>query len=387
MPNDSAPTTSTPPVLAPEPAAAMKGLYKALVAAQRAAGSVGKGAWNDYHKYKYASAEAVIEEARHALNDAGLALMHVGWVSHPAIAGDHPHPRVEVHYRLLHEDGVALDFKASSYVIPEKGRPPDKAEAGALTTNLSYVLRTLLLLPREEEGTSPDTRDDREYSPAKARPAAAASNPAAQAEAPRTPADVGPTIAKIEAAKTPEALAALKPEIQQVWAETNKAGTERLTAASYLASIRVAKDEAALDEAALKAIKKGVDEAQVRAAHTFRAEQLAVAPLYEPSTTDPRSDGRAAPFTQPSSYQLGAYAANGRERAQQRLDAALADGPKEPAPASPPAPVTAPAPQQTTAPSGPPPAAVPKPTTQEPRAHTPPPPAPPRAPRRAAVPF
>lgn len=234
MPNDAAPTSVTPPVVAPESPATMKPLYKALVAAQRAAMAVGKDAENTYHKYKYASAEAVIAEARGALNGAGLALTLLSWDRHLPAVGDHPHTRIEVHYRLLHEEGVALDLSASSYVIPEKGRPADKAEAGALTTNLSYVLRTLLLLPREDEGTSPDTRDDRNFEPQRLAP-----QPAADPKPARVPADVAPIIAKIEAAKTLDELKAMKPKIDEVWAATDIAGTQRIKAAATAAKARV----------------------------------------------------------------------------------------------------------------------------------------------------
>jgi len=286
MPNDAAPTSVTIPVVAPESPATMKPLYKALVAAQRAAMAVGKDAENTYHKYKYASAEAVIAEARQALNGAGLALTLLSWGRHLPVAGDHPHTRIEVHYRLLHEEGVALDLSASSYVIPEKGRPADKAEAGALTTNLSYVLRTLLLLPREDEGTSPDTRDDRNYEPQRLAPRASPGKPAfdltsrldrlAKASTPddvkaidaevaaawdglstdeqdlytkertaaveamsRPPADVRPIVAKIEAAKSLDELRTMKPEIDAVWRATDAAGTQRIKAAAEAAKARV----------------------------------------------------------------------------------------------------------------------------------------------------
>lgn len=285
MPNDTAPTSVTIPVVAPESPSTMKPLYKALVAAQRAAMAVGKDAENTYHKYKYASAEAVIAEARQALNGAGLALTLLSWGRHLPVAGDHPHTRIEVHYRLLHEEGVALDLSASSYVIPEKGRPADKAEAGALTTNLSYVLRTLLLLPREDEGTSPDTRDDRNYEPGRLSPRGAPGKPGfdltsrldrlakastpdevkaidaeltaawdslstaeqdlytkertAAVEAMSRPADVRPIVAKIEAAKSLDELRTMKPEIDAVWRATDAAGTQRIKDAAEAAKARV----------------------------------------------------------------------------------------------------------------------------------------------------
>lgn len=237
MPNDTAPTVM-PPVLAPEPAATMAPIYKALVAAQRAASAVTKDAKNQFHGYKYASAEAVIEEARHALNDAGLALTLLGWDRVPVLSGDHQHPRVEVRYRLVHESGVAVDVSASSYVIPEKGRPPDKAEAGALTTNLSYVLRALLLLPREEEGTSPDTRDDREYSPG--RPAPRAEPVPKPTPSVDTTALAGELINKLDQCQSHFDLSTLKPDLQKARPSfTEKQWADEIVPAMTRAKARV----------------------------------------------------------------------------------------------------------------------------------------------------
>lgn len=240
MPNDAAPTTITPPVVAPESPATMKPLYKALVAAQRAAMAVGKDAENTYHKYKYASAEAVIAEARGALNGAGLALTLLSWDRHLPAVGDHPHTRIEVHYRLLHEEGVALDLSASSYVIPEKGRPADKAEAGALTTNLSYVLRTLLLLPREDEGTSPDTRDDRNFEPQRLVPRPAPSKPAF---------DLTSRLDRLAKAATGDEIRAIDAEVKPAWDDLS-AEDKALYTAERNAAIEAGKARAAAAKAA-----------------------------------------------------------------------------------------------------------------------------------------
>jgi lysozyme len=48
-------------------------------------------------------------------------------------------------------------------------RPLDKAVATAMTYNLGYFLRGLLLLPRVEEGTDVDQRDDRTHEPKQVR--------------------------------------------------------------------------------------------------------------------------------------------------------------------------------------------------------------------------
>ena len=144
------------------------GLAAALVAAQAAARAVGKDATNQFHRYKYASAEAIIEEGRGALGVGGLALLPLGWTFQRETPAHDKSPvgTLFSRYRLLHgASGEALDLDVAWFVIPEKGRPEDKALAGALTTSLAYLLRGLLLLPREDADAAQDQRDDRNYEP------------------------------------------------------------------------------------------------------------------------------------------------------------------------------------------------------------------------------
>jgi hypothetical protein len=423
MPNDTAPTV-TPPVLAPEPATTMAPLYKALVAAQRAASAVTKDAKNQHHGYKYASAEAVIEESRHALSEAGVGLTLLGWERHPILAGDHPHPRIEVRYRLFHESGVAIDLSASSYVIPGQGRPPDKAEAGALTTNLAYVLRTLLLLPREEEGTSPDTRDDREYSPNRqSRPAPRAEQ--APTQRPNEASEVvdgdaalaGELVNKLDQCRSQFDLDRIRPELEkarpslsaQQWNEDVLPAAKRAKKrvdegtqeaihsqkpeahaaqpstptpapeaalpadpeAAAFAAIADARTDQDLDAAAASALAAGVDKARVFAAHSDRAAKLAVAPLYAAPKFDPYAE-RQERATTPLPATVSQWARDGREKAAARFDALTGPKPAEP---------TTPRPPTSTATETPP---APPPS---PRAVVPPPAAPPKGPRRTNVPF
>ncbi len=58
-------------------------------------------------------------------------------------------------------------------VLPEKGRPVDKAEATALTYSLGYVLRGLLKIPRTADADDLDQRDDRGRDPTPRPPARA----------------------------------------------------------------------------------------------------------------------------------------------------------------------------------------------------------------------
>lgn len=138
----------------------------ALVAAQKHAQAVAKTSKNTFHGYKYASAEALIAEGREALADNGLAVMPIEWRVLPVEGIEGVRSKVEVTYMLVHESGASVSAKCETSILPEKGRPQDKAEATALTYNLGYYLRGLLLLPREEPGTSVDARDDRNNGPA-----------------------------------------------------------------------------------------------------------------------------------------------------------------------------------------------------------------------------
>lgn len=144
-------------------------LAAALVAAQADAGSVAKDARNEFHRYDYASAEAMIREARDTLSKHGLALLPIGWAlrARPDAAKEAKGAVGDVlsGFVLLHSSGEERELAVEWPVVLEKGRPEDKAVAGALTTSLAYLLRGLLLLPREDEEAAPDQRDDRDYDP------------------------------------------------------------------------------------------------------------------------------------------------------------------------------------------------------------------------------
>lgn len=137
-----------------------KTLGAALVIAQRYARGVEKDSKNQYHQYKYASAEAIIEEAREALSHAGIAASQTGW---RVVESNDPAKcaKLIVDYLVEHDaSGEKRTCTTETSIVPEKGRPQDKAEATALTYSLGYFLRGLLLLPRVEEGSQVDERRD-----------------------------------------------------------------------------------------------------------------------------------------------------------------------------------------------------------------------------------
>jgi hypothetical protein len=178
-------------------------LAAGLLKAQAEAIPVGKASVNEHHGYKYVSAEDMISEGRAALRVGGLSLFVAGWrveaLEKPIASADGKSDaaaRVIVKYVLAHVSGQAYSWEASSYIIPGKGRPADKAELGAITANLAYAIRGLLLLPRVDEHVAIELRDDREFELASKAPASAsrpvAAPAAAAAPAQRAPANDAP---------------------------------------------------------------------------------------------------------------------------------------------------------------------------------------------------
>lgn len=128
-----------------------------ILKAQMSVQAVAKDAKNAFHKYDYVSSEAMIADCRNALHAAGLSVVCVGrkitdkvLTSTFRVADDKDHLE------------MSIDFP----IVPDKGRPEDKAAAGAMTTSLSYFLRDLLLVPRKDEADI-NRRDDTRYDPSK----------------------------------------------------------------------------------------------------------------------------------------------------------------------------------------------------------------------------
>jgi hypothetical protein len=150
-------------------------LAAALVAAQRAAKAVYLDSKNEFHRYRYASAEAIILEARAALNAAGLFLMTtLITITHrelPRVVvkkDNETHKKdeviVRVVYLLGHESGESISLDREWPAFEEPGRPIDKAVAASITNGLAYTLRDLLLLPRDDDAADDmNSRDDRDH--------------------------------------------------------------------------------------------------------------------------------------------------------------------------------------------------------------------------------
>jgi hypothetical protein len=193
------------------PAAAFSkpNLALALSEAQGRCEPAPKDAFNGFHRYHYASAESIIGTAKAALASSGLALVPLDQTLNGFAKEGQDRFELVRKFVLLHSSGEWVPISCAWPVVPEKGRPLDKATAVAATLSLSYLLRDLLLMPRVEESDDAAAREDRPAQPA-ARPA---------------PADDGEVVTDAEAAEIDELLKASGREWQKTraWFRANKA--------------------------------------------------------------------------------------------------------------------------------------------------------------------
>mgnify|MGYP000246290882 CR=1 FL=1 len=251
-------------------------IAKAIAIAQGLMQRVGHDGKNLHHWYRYTSAEAVIEASIEPMAKAGLGLVQCGWEPLPPrcdtwfdvsdkgeqleqrVSGP---ARIEIRYMLVHESGVAWWMPPVTMpVLPEKGRPMDKAEATALTYSLGYVLRGLLKIPRTDDADDLDQRDDRGRDDRPARQQqqqTRARQPERTPEpAPTTPANLAVNMAEVEklidAAETEKDLKVawgrvllLKRSVSREDFEQHAEGFERLSAKKDAAKERFSLMDAA----------------------------------------------------------------------------------------------------------------------------------------------
>ncbi len=153
----------------------------ALVKAAREANAVEKKGTvkTSSYSYRFAGADALMSEAREALAGAGLAIVLTRWWPEVVTVSDHDADGKPVSwlartlfatFLLVHEEGDSHEVGPFQMpVIEERGRGLDKADAASLTYLTGYVMRGLLNLPRVEEGSQVDERDDSERRPRSAR--------------------------------------------------------------------------------------------------------------------------------------------------------------------------------------------------------------------------
>ncbi len=146
-------------------------LATALVSAQAAVRTAPKDGTNTFHHYDYSTTEGIIEVAKAALSSAGLALIPDG---HHLTTDDVGAITLHSTWTVVHSSGHTHSFDGELAVLPEKGRPLDKATLASRTESLGYALRDLLQIPRKG---SPDVSGR-----ADSAPAAPAESKAAQKE-------------------------------------------------------------------------------------------------------------------------------------------------------------------------------------------------------------
>lgn len=152
-------------------------LLQSLVEAQRIARGVEKTQVNPFHRYNYAGTESIILEAKDAMAQTGLALIPRGArvfsigtrlepSSDPKAPREVPQLFLAKRWSLVHQGGGVLELEEQVWpVVPEKGRPLDKAVAAADTASLGYLLRNVLMLARVEEGTDLDHPSREDHGP------------------------------------------------------------------------------------------------------------------------------------------------------------------------------------------------------------------------------
>lgn len=132
--------------------------HKKLLAAQKQmSGGVSHDARNDFARFDYTSSEAIIASSSKAMSDAGLTFVH-DW--------EYSTERSEVIITCEVSDGGHVMVRSYNFpVFEQKGKPIDKALAGAVTTCLAYALRGILNFPRPDKSDDIAARDDEKFEP------------------------------------------------------------------------------------------------------------------------------------------------------------------------------------------------------------------------------
>tara|TARA_R110002012_G_scaffold54098_1_gene138739 strand:- start:14423 stop:15226 length:804 start_codon:yes stop_codon:yes gene_type:complete len=160
------------------PTAKKKTLHEALLDAQQDIGSIDKDKRNTFANYDYVSAERMIATTRAVFAKHGITFTAGNVELVPFAVGEHGDAVLVNQGFTVTKADETLTMTRGWPAVPAKGRPLDKAVAGALTANLSYTLRDLLLIPRgDEDGVGMDDTSRKDQIPAprkKAEPRARA---------------------------------------------------------------------------------------------------------------------------------------------------------------------------------------------------------------------
>jgi hypothetical protein len=134
-------------------------LGASLAAARDRCKAAEKDAVNPHYKYRFASSESVITEAKVALFDSGISLLQAEQVLNGYEREGENRFELVRKFVVLHSSGEWFPITVVWPVVLERGRPLDKAVAIASTSSLAYLLRDLLMMPRvdpqDEEAAGP----------------------------------------------------------------------------------------------------------------------------------------------------------------------------------------------------------------------------------------
>ena len=128
-------------------------LAQALAQAQASVSRVLKEDANSFHRYQYASAEALMQAWTEASAPVGLSLIRL---SQSRNKDDDGQRWLISEWVLMHQSGEKISLVDEWPIVPERGRPLDKAIASAKTSSLGYLLRDLMVAPRVLPGDDMD---------------------------------------------------------------------------------------------------------------------------------------------------------------------------------------------------------------------------------------
>jgi hypothetical protein len=141
-------------------------ITQALVQATLQTQQVAHNARNEFAKFDYTTSEAIFQAVRHPLAESGLSVRRSGYTVEWGERGDDGAMVDGVLwsvFELSHIDGEVRVDRAPWPFEVGKGRPIDRALAGALTSSFAYWLRDLLMLPRSSQEDEIAARDDEPY--------------------------------------------------------------------------------------------------------------------------------------------------------------------------------------------------------------------------------
>ena len=156
-------------------------LANAILAVQAEVRGIDKGSKNSQQGYNYTSVEQMIATLRGHMRAHRLVAIPMGhqFDFEPTIktapdrnGNTYNVGTMRTRWLLVHEpsgQSMPLDFDMPA--VEGKGRPMDKAASASASQAITYLLRSLFLLPRGAHEVDVDGRDDSGYGEAPQRPA------------------------------------------------------------------------------------------------------------------------------------------------------------------------------------------------------------------------